>query len=187
MLAFNLTKPVGFLLLPVLILVLGACSSVGPRYQQDYRPGTNFGVYRSYDWRAAHSKLTALSDQRLETLASQALLAQGYQRDTESPDILITVSALSRLSATQGNKSIGVSVGLPVGERGRIGLGGSKSLPSEGKQEGVLLLDIFDTREDCLIWRGSAQGIPMRQFKLGREDQLRNILEQLLGRFPPGS
>jgi len=185
MLTFNLTKPVGFLLLPVLILVLGACSSAGPRYQQDYRPGTDFGVYRSYDWRATRSQLDTLSDERLRALAGQALSAGGYQRDTESPDILLSVNALSRPNAKRGDKSVGVSVGLPVGDRGHLGLGGNKRLPKEGEREGILLLDIFDARENRMIWRGSAEGIAMRRFEPKREDQLRAILEQLVGRFPP--
>lgn len=187
MLTYSPRNHLNLWLLPLLLSALVACSS-GPQYQQDYRPDTDFGVYRSYDWRATRSQLVPqLSDERLRRLASQALLAIGYQRDTESPDILISINVLSRLGSSRGDKSVGISVGLPVGNRGQVGLGGSKNLPSEGKQEGVLLVDIYDTRQDRLIWRGSAQGIAMRQFELGREDQLRSILEQLLGRFPPGS
>ena len=83
-----------------------------------------------------------------------------------------------------GGKSVGISIGLPVGNRGSIGLGGSKSL-EDRKQEGVIIVDITDANSNELVWRGSAEGIALRDFELAREQQLRRVIDRLLAQFPP--
>lgn len=178
------TKRAGSLLAVVALATLVACT--GPSYEQDYKPGTDFNSsWERYQWRGGQSQIPGVEHQRIQQVAEQALASQGYAKDPDSPQLLLNLSALTR-PATSGNRSLGLSIGLPVGRHGSVGVGGAKSLGNE-RQEGVLILDITHAESRDLIWRGSATGIALKDFNLAREDQLRKALERLLAQFPPES
>lgn len=174
--------------IPTLLLALAllvACA--GPKVEQDYNPDTDFDRdWTRYDWRGSQSQVPGYDAPRLKRAAEQALTAQGYRQDPDNPDFLVDISALTR-AATGGGKSLGLSIGLPVGRHGSVGIGGSKSLGDQQRQEGVIIVDLTESESGQLLWRGSASGIPLKDFDLSRQDQLQRALERLLAQFPPES
>lgn len=181
------TLPKRLLLAALLVATMGTLAAcAGPKYEQDYKPGTDFDPeWQRYQWRGGQSQVPGVEHQRLQQVADQALAAQGYEQDPENPQLLLNLSALTR-PATGGNRSLGLSIGLPVGRHGSVGVGGAKSLDDD-RQEGVLILDITHAESRDLIWRGSATGIPLKDFNLARETQLKSAMEKLLEQFPPES
>lgn len=172
---------------PFLILIFWLTACAGPKVEQDYNPDTDFDRdWVRYDWRGSQSQVPGYDAPRLKRTAEQALMAQGYQLDPDNPDFLVDISALTR-AATGGGKSLGLSIGLPVGRHGSVGIGGSKNLDDEQRQEGVIIVDLTEADSGQLLWRGSASGIPLKDFELGRQDQLQQTLERLLAQFPPES
>ena len=121
----------------------------------------------------------------LERLADNQLAAQGFVRTQANPDMLLDMQVFARQSKG-GNSSIGIGIGMPVGRHGSVGLGTSQLL-NKGKQEGVMLIDVTRASDNTLVWRGSAEGIPLIQFSLSAEQKLGATLAQLLGKFPPSS
>jgi hypothetical protein len=83
-----------------------------------------------------------------------------------------------------GNTSIGVGIGMPVGSHGGVGMSTGQTL-GQGKQEGVIVIDITQSSSNSLIWRGNAEGIPLINFSLKAEQKLRESFSQLLTPFPP--
>jgi hypothetical protein len=167
------------------ILLLGGCSTV--KYEQDFRPGTEFSQHQSFSWRNAgaekDSQLTSADRIRLQRLAQAELEQRGYRHQPDNPDLLIDISAFTRISTGRGT-GVGLSVGMPVGRSGAIGVGGTRSVDGR-REEGVILVDITDNATNTLIWRGSATANHLRHFSLGPEDQLRGVLQRLLAQFPP--
>lgn len=169
-------------LLLLALLLLSACAST--RYEHDFRPGTDFSGLQTYIWRSSDVQIPGVDIERLQSLADDALQAQGLVRDPLAPDLLLSLNAFTR-QATGGSRGVGLSIGVPIGRSGSVGIGGSRALPPAERQEGVLVLDVTQARTNELIWRGTATGISLEHFKLSEEDKLRRIVERLSQQFPP--
>lgn len=167
----------------VLLAMLAMAACAGPKYEQDYMADTDFSRYQTYAWYNGRAEVETLDLQRLQNLARETLAAQGYQLDREDPDLLITLNAFTRRKV-EGSSGLGLSIGVPLGDRSRIGIGGSKTLPRE-QQEGILVMDVMDAGDNRLLWRGTGTGIPLENFKLAREQHLQKAVEKLVEPFPP--
>src|SRR5690606_5327492 len=97
-----------------------------------------------YTWSNISSEIAGLDHPQIQALADHRLTAQGYLQSAANPDMLLDMTIISRID-TGSSTGLGLSIGLPIGRHGSIGLGGGKSLARE-KQEGVILLDITDNR-----------------------------------------
>ena len=168
-------------LMSVLILLLSACANI--KYADDYKSGTDFSDLKTYNWRAISVDIGGIDKRLLQKIADDQLRAQGFVLADTSAEILIDMQVFSRVS-TGGNTSIGIGIGLPVGRHGSIGLGTGQTL-GQGKQEGVIVIDITQTSSNQLIWRGNAEGIPLIHFSLKAEQKLRETFSKLLTPFPP--
>ena len=165
----------------VAALLFSGCANV--HYANDYKSGTDFNNLKTYSWRAVTVDIGGTDPALLERLADNQLAAQGFVRTHDKPDLLLDMQVFARQSKG-GNSSIGIGIGMPIGRNGSVGLGTSQLL-NRGKQEGVMLIDVTRASDNTLIWRGSAEGIPLIQFSLSAEQKLGATMAQLLGQFPP--
>jgi hypothetical protein len=169
------------LCLLALALCLGACSNT--RYSHDFKSGSDFSQLKTFAWRSAEVNIAGISTQLLQRLIDEQLSAQGFTPNATHPDFLIDMQGFSRASQG-GNTQLVIGMGMPLGRNGNIGLGSGQTL-GKGKQEGLITLDITHTKTNSLLWRGSAEAIPLITFKLKAEHRLREILSRLLAEFPP--
>jgi hypothetical protein len=163
-----------------MMLFLNGCAST--KINQDYREGTDFSQFKTYTWRNTSSEIPGVNSQQLKRLADNQLQSQGYTLATDA-DLILDMTLVTRVT-TGSSTGVGVSIGLPIGRMGSVGLGGGKTLPND-KQEGVILIDITHQQTNNLVWRGSAEGIPIKDFSLSGEDKLALVLAKLLSQFPP--
>ncbi len=163
------------------LILLTACTNI--RYGNDFKAGTDFTDLKTYQWRGVTVDINGTNEEFMRRLADDQLRARGFTPSDNSPDLLIDMQVFSRVSSG-GNTSIGIGVGMPVGRHGNIGLGTGQIL-GRGKQEGVIMLDITQANTNVLIWRGTAEGIPLINFSLKAENKLRESFTQLLQQFPP--
>ncbi len=163
------------------VMLLSACAQV--RYGDDFKSGTDFSGLKTYQWRSTTVDIGGIDKNFLQQLADAQMRAQGFVPSDSAPDLLLDLQAFSRVSSG-GNTSIGIGIGMPVGRHGSIGLGTGKLL-GQGKQEGVMVIDITQAKSNTLIWRGTAEGIPLINFSLKAENKLRESFTQLLQQFPP--
>jgi hypothetical protein len=165
----------------LLALILSACAA--PKYQQDFKAGTQFSDLKTYSWRNLDVQIEGASKPQLQRLLDEQLQSQGYQLVQDKPDMLLDMQGFTRVSEG-GNTSLGIGIGLPVGSHGSIGLGTDKMI-GQGKQEAVIVLDISRADSNTLVWRGNAEKIPLSHFKLDSEQKLRDSISKLLTQFPP--
>jgi hypothetical protein len=163
------------------LILLGACTNT--RYGDDFKSGTDFNNLKTYQWRGVTVDIAGTDKAFLQRLADDQMRAQGFVASDTNPDLLLDLQVFSRVSSG-GNTSIGIGIGMPVGRHGNIGLGTGQIL-GRGKQEGVMVIDITQTQSNTLIWRGTAEGIPLINFSLKAENKLRESFTQLLQQFPP--
>ena len=166
-----------------LALVLIMCGCASTKYNQDFKPGTDFGGHGTYNWLNTSSDIPGVSAQQIQRQADTQLASQGFSHTESNPDLLFDMKIVSRIS-TGSSTGLGLSIGLPIGRHGSIGLGGGKSMPND-KQEGIIIVDITDASTDSLIWRGSAEGVPLQYFSLSNEAKLAEVLRKLLSQYPP--
>jgi Domain of unknown function (DUF4136) len=174
------TKILATFCLAMAALVSG-CASV--KYADDFKSGTDFTNIKTYAWRATTIDLAGADKASLQRMVDEQLKSQGYNLVTQGADVWVDLQLFSRVSKG-GNTSIGIGIGLPIGNNGSFGLGTGKTL-GQGKQEGVLIIDITEQNSNTLIWRGNAEGIPLLYFSLKSEPKLRENIRQLLMQFPP--
>lgn len=164
-----------------LLLLLGACANT--KYTNDFKSGTEFTGLKTYQWRSVTVDIAGPDKDFMQKLADDQLRTQGFIATDKDPDLLLDLQVFSRVSSG-GNTSIGIGVGMPVGRHANIGLGTGQVL-GKGKQEGVMVIDVTQTKTNALIWRGTAEGIPLINFSLKAEHKLRESFTQLLQQFPP--
>ena len=171
------------LLAVISFMLLGACTQI--KYSDDFKSGTDFNSVKTYQWRSVSVDIGGTDKRLMQQLADDQLRSQGMVAAEKDPDVLLDLQVFSRVSSG-GNTSIGIGVGMPIGRNANIGLGTSQIM-GKGKQEGVMVIDVTQAKSNALIWRGTAEGIPLINFSLKAENKLRESFTQLLQQFPPAA
>lgn len=165
------------------IFVLSGCAN-SKHISQDFKPGTDFKNIKTYAWHNVSSAIPDSNNVAIQHAIEQHLLQQGLQLVTANPDAMLNLSIVAQKSSDSGT-GLGLSLGLPIGNHGAIGLGTSKLLGRDSKQEGLIVLDITSTKTNQVIWRGTAEAVPINYFLLRNEPQLNGVLKRLVAQFPP--
>lgn len=165
------------------ILLLNACASSN-RISQDFKADTDFNRVKTFAWHNVSSEIPNINNLAIQRAVEQGLAQHGLQLVTTNPDVILDISIIAQKSSAPST-GLGISLGLPVGGNGAIGLGTSKLLARDSQQQGLIVLDITSASSSQVIWRGTAEAVPISYFLLRNELQLDAILQRLAGQFPP--
>ena len=177
--AHKYTLPV-FLLLACL---LAGCTT-SSKVTQDYKTGTDFKSYKTFSWHNFSSDITTSNQLAIQHTVEQQLTQQGFKLVSELPDLILDLTIIKHI-ATPSSTAVGLSVGLPIGRHGAIGLGTNKLLGQDNQMAGLIILDITAKDTNQIVWRGSAEDVPMNYFLLRNQVELNKILNSLVQQFPP--
>ena len=166
-----------------IILLLNGCAT-NNRVSQDFKPGTDFSAVKTFAWHNVSSQVTNIDNVSIQRTIERELTLQGLQLVSSNPDVVLDLNIISQKS-TASKTGLGLSLGLPIGNSGSLGLGTSKLLGQDNKQEGLIILDITKQASSQVIWRGTAEAVPLTYFTLRNEAQLNKVLQNLLAQFPP--
>lgn len=166
-----------------LLFIVGSIGLTGCATQnkisQDFNPNTNFKSIKTFTWRNFSSEIAKTDNVTIKNTVEQALTQQGWQLTTDKADVILDMNIIAQQSAGASPK-IGLSIGLPIGNHGSIGLGSSKLLSQDNQQEGLIILDMTDSTTNQALWRGTAEAIPMGHFSLRNEAKLKLTLKKLV-------
>lgn len=174
--------------LVILTLLLGSCSTV--RVNQDYRPGTNFQLYRSYQWqKPAPSKSedmrvqNPLLHERLQLAINSGLNARGMFPG--APDFLVTYNY--RIETRIQSDPYYSSVGYGYSRHYRYsGIGFATGGYVRQYDVGILVIDFYDARTGALIWRGTGSEIVSSNPTPQKTTEFVNrMVSSILAQFPP--
>lgn len=169
-----------FLLLSFLFTGCATSSKV----TQDYKAGTDFKAYKTFSWHNFSSDITPSDQLAIQHTVEHQLTLQGFKLVTEMPDLILDLTIIKH-AATPSSTGVGLSIGLPIGRHGAIGLGTNKLLGQDTKMAGLIILDITAKDTNQIVWRGSAEDVPINYFSLRNQAELNKVLDNLVQQFPP--
>ena len=151
-----------------------SCSGVTVGY--DYDTGVDFSGFKSYAWQeiARTIEMNDLVVKRVQAAVNRELQTKGFRLSPDRPDFCITMHVRTRQR---------VAVTDWGGPYRWWGYGG---IDAREYEEGVLIIDFLDARNDELVWRGIATGVvdpdldPVR-----RTAEINNAVARILEKFPP--
>jgi hypothetical protein len=156
------------LALLMIVLILAACSSV--KITTDYDKTvdfTQFKTFEYYGWAAESDKiLNQLEKERIEHAFGEELRARGLEYVESGGDLIIALYIMTQektqYNATTTGMGYGGYYGYGPGYGWGPGYGGmnmSTTTVSEYNYTvGTLVIDIFDARNERLIWESIATG-----------------------------
>jgi hypothetical protein len=170
------------------IFLLLACLLTGcttsSKVTQDYNTGTNFNSYKTFSWHNFSSDIATSDQLAIQHAVEQKLTQQGFKLVSELPDLILDLTIIKH-AATPSSTGVGLSIGLPIGRHGAIGLGTNKLLGRDDQMAGLIILDITAKHTNQIVWRGSAEDVPLNYFSLRNQAELNTVLNNLVQQFPP--
>ncbi len=160
---FLSSRGLSFPALSVVLLCGLASPATAQKVYVDYDRQADFDSYTSFAW--LNTRDTQVDDPLAHSVIKNALehymTASGLIEDNESPDLYITYHGEEKTEYSVNTSSYGYGYGGgwyydPFWGR-RMGMGGTTSSVST-YQKGTLVVDIYDAREQQVIWRGKAVG-----------------------------
>ncbi|MEJ2474067.1 MAG: DUF4136 domain-containing protein [Desulfobacterales bacterium] len=185
----RIVKPSFYLLI---LFILGGCAGV--RVSQDYEPGTDFAAYKTFDWKSADQPQTGdiridnpLLDGRIRKAVELALVSKGFRKtERASADFLLEYSLAVQAKIDSAPVSIGTGFGIGGGGSfGGIGVG---TPVVDSYEEGLLIINIYDTKTGQLIWRGSGtRRLGWQSEPAKNTEDVNTLVDKILAQYPPSS
>lgn len=181
-------KQLAFLALT--IFGLAGCASTIETFSE-HDESVRFDDYQTFAWISEHPMVSSprgaaatspFTERRIQDAIRHELTSRGYQlvQSDEDADFVISFSV-------GGRREVGVE-SYPVAYRHRWNWGSAyigDSLSVESNTEGVLAIDLFDTRTKSPIWHGVAS----KNLSEAEQDLRGSIIEDavsaILAEFPP--
>jgi hypothetical protein len=165
-----------------LALAAGACSGV--KYNSDFDPAIDFESMSTYAWLEAADPSQAsrgmdeLTERRVVTAIENQLDSKGYRKATTgAPDLLVNFYLTTEQKIDVSTYSTGW---------GYYGWYGGTQTSVRQWTEGTLVVDLIDTAEKDLAWRGWAQGeLRPDLTPEQRTRRVNEVIDGIMGRFPP--
>ncbi|MBW2590916.1 MAG: DUF4136 domain-containing protein [Deltaproteobacteria bacterium] len=176
--------------LTFLTLFIG-CSGI--QVSQDYDVAAEFSNLKTFNWYLAKQKKTGdlrvdnpLLDSRIRKAVERSLAQKGYQKMIKgTPDFYVgyKYAILTRIGSERVSTGIGFGFG---GSRsfGSVGIGTGSDVREY--DEGMLVIDITDTKNGKLLWRGTGTRRVSRHSdpeKITKE--VNENVDKILAQFPP--
>lgn len=171
------------LVIAVNTMLLTSCSSTN-KISQDYKSDTDFHRYKTFSWHNFSSEISEGDQRTIQHIVENNLIKNGFVMTQSNADILLDMNIIKQRTTGEGSR-LGLSIGLPIGSHGAIGLGTDKLLKGDNQIAGLIIVDITAQQTHQIIWRGSAEGVPMSYFFLRNELQLASVIHDLISQFPP--
>jgi len=179
------------LLLPVVALLLFVTSCISVRVVADYDQEADFKSYKTFAFYKTgidKAEISDLDKKRILRSIEKEMLARGFVK-SDNPDILVNIM-------TKANKRINVNNNFGWGWGGGLGFGGwgwnpwiwgGNSAWVTSRVEGVLYIDLIDTKKKELVWQGRGAGnlIGNRGSIEKKEARIQEFVEEIMKEYPP--
>lgn len=169
----------------VFALLSVGCATTN-KVTQDYKPDTDFRAYKTFSWHNFSSDVVSSDQLAIQHAVEQQLSLQGFQLVSGVSDLVLDLTIIKHAASLPAT-GVGISIGLPIGRHGAIGLGTNKLLGNDEKVAALIILDITAQANQQVLWRGTAEDVPLNDFTLRNQAKLNATLRNLIQQFPPKS
>lgn len=169
------------------VLSGAGCSSVTTNV--DYDPGTSFAAYKTFGFKDVHGR-GEFQMKRVEAAIERTLVAKGLARvDSRAdgkPDLWVVLH--TKLKNDKQITTYNSGWGWGWGWRGYgWGGGGMTTARITDVPVGTLVVDLVDTKEKELVWRGVAsRDVAAGETPQERAEITQKAVDKLFEAFPPG-
>ena len=179
----NPTTPV--LALAAAALLAGSgCSSVTTTV--DYDPATNFVSYKTFAFKDVHGR-GEFQMKRVEAAIEKTLAAKGLTRMDLKADGKPDLWVVLHTKLKHDRQITSYNAGWGWGWRGWGG-GGMTTARVYDVPVGTLVVDLVDTKEKELVWRGAAsRDVSSSETPQDRAEITQKSIDKLFEGFPPGA
>lgn len=171
------------LLFPVVALLLvTSCLSV--RVVSDYDQEADFNSYKTFAFYKTGIDQVEVSDldkKRILRSIEKEMLARGFVK-SDKPDLLVNIM-------TKANKRVNVNnnayFGYGWGWRPWYWGGGPMMSTVTTRTEGVLYIDLIDTKQKELVWQGKGTGTLLRSDMNKKQERIQEFVAEIMKEYPP--
>lgn len=169
----------------LLLVILSSCSSV--RVAADYDREANFDNYKTFAFFKPgidKAEINDIDKRRILRAIEAELIAKGYTK-SENPDMLVSIFTKSNQRVDVYNNAWGNGAWGWGGYGGWGWRSGWNNNQVSTSTEGVLYIDLINTKKKELIWQGSGTGnLEMRNIEK-KEARIKKFVSEMLMLFPP--
>ena len=163
---------------PVLFLAATTCiTALAQKVETDYDHSINFAQFHTYSWGHVHSS-DPFAESRIREDIDHILQARGWQEVPAGGDITLTAIAVRRHQTEYETFYDGLGPGWHW-----HGWGGITTTTVETVPVGTLVVDVYETANHHLVWRGLAHDTlsdnPDKNAK-----KLQTAIDKMFGKFP---
>jgi hypothetical protein len=164
-----------------LAIVVLSIPALAQKVETDYDHSVNFTQYHTYSWGHVHAT-DPVFEQRMRDAVDRALQAKGWQQVPTGGDATVTAVAIRRNRAEYNT----FYTGLGPGWRWHGWGGGMETTTVEKIPVGTLVVDIYETGSERLVWRGLAHD-QLSDKPEKNTQKLQKAVEKMFDKFPPRS
>jgi len=166
-----------FLLSAAVLLVLTS-AAFSREIKVDYDHHANFSQYKTYSWGKVETQ-NPLWDDRIKEAVDRELAKKGWTEVASGGDVTVMAIGTTRDQPTLQT----FYDGFPGWRWGGFG---EATTWVEHYEVGTLIIDMFDSRDKKLIWRGSASDtLPDKPDKAMKD--LQKSVDKMFDHFPPST
>src|SRR5713226_8209769 len=175
-------KPIVRTAVSTVLFLVALGTALAQQVKTDFDHQANFSQYKTYSWQEI-KPANSLRDARIKRAVDAQLAAKGWTVAESGGDVAIVAIATSHTERTLQTFYDGMGGGWRW--RGFGGMGEATTTEQDYK-EGTLVVDIYDTKTQQLIWRGSAEDT-LSDKAAKNEKNLDKGVAKMFKDFPPGS
>jgi hypothetical protein len=165
-------------LLSIAVLLVLTSVAFSREIKVDYDHHANFSQYKTYSWGKVETQ-NPLWDDRIKEAVDRELAKKGWTEVDSGGDVTVMAIGTTRDQPTLQT----FYDGFPGWRWGGFG---EATTWVEHYELGTLIIDMFDSRDKKLIWRGSASDtLPDKPEKAIKD--LQKSVEKMLEHFPPSA
>lgn len=168
------------LLLLGLSILISSCAAVRVNY--DYERGTDFNVYKTYNYYGDMAMgMSELDSNRLLDALDSGMQSKGMSL-SDSPDFLINIKSSTYQEASRSNMGVGLG-----GSGSNVGGGISIGIPvGQAKVNREIVFEFVDENKSGLFWQAISESSYQPNAKPEvKESQFKAIVEKVLSGYPP--
>jgi hypothetical protein len=165
------------------IVLLFTAASFAQQVKTDYDREANFSQYKTYSWEKVQTADQLWVD-RIKEAVNKTLAAKGWTPVQSGGDVAIVA-----METTQNQQTLNTfydGFGGGSGWRGFGGGGfGDSTTTVQNYKVGTLVIDLFDSHNKKLIWRGSSSDALSNK----SDNNIKNLdkgVQKMFDHFPPG-
>ena len=150
----------------------------------DYDRSANFALYKTYSWEHVETK-DPLNVDRIKHAVNTVFAARGWTMVDSGADVAVVAMEITRDQQTLDTFYDGFGGGWGWRRFGGGGFG-EATTTTDTYKVGTVVVDLFDTKNKQLIWRGSASDT----LSDNSDKNIKNLnesVDKMFKHFPPGA